>query len=325
MANRSTPEWARFRVGQPSTTSNWTNLDCQELTSIEHVTHIDMALRMMADGKMKSGLVFDESKLRTNRILVTWLSPNRWFLGSRYGNVSFSFDWNSLIQGMNYYWVESIQQYNPAALRILITDRDRQSILDRYDPTKGDGPWWQDESTRTHYWNGKFCLEIMVERDLQLTDCIKVDFVDHHKRFCNIEPLACDSCGLSKDAAGSAFLSAVVAEELDPSPLGWVSDGQPEWPFLRAAKHLRDELNKRGTLVIYTGTTRLSSPAAEAISRALLGAYSKKNDDDLLALMGLFDSSDKMLKSCEEVITETFNLSDPGSLFVNLDSLLPEF
>ena len=115
--------------------------DCCRLAQVYHVTHIDVGWRILTEGKIKAGLVCDESKLKTERILVTWVSPNDWTGagGFRYGNVRFSFDWEPLIRDMNYYWVESVAYRTPAS-RVLITGKDYGGILDEYDPTAGDGP-----------------------------------------------------------------------------------------------------------------------------------------------------------------------------------------
>src|SRR3990172_1907525 len=108
MAVKPPPEWVRFRVGSGSANPRWTEPTCSPLTTISHVTHVEMALRVLKDGVIRSGLVFDESKLNRERILVTWLSPNYWAPGFRYGNVRLSFDWQSIVAGKRYYWVESM-------------------------------------------------------------------------------------------------------------------------------------------------------------------------------------------------------------------------
>ena len=183
MASKPSPEWSRFRVGKPSKRANWTNQDCRPLETVSHVTHIDAAVHVVSRGVLQAGLVYDESKLRKARILVNWLSPNQWINGFRYGNVRFTFDWKALLQDMDAYWVESIP-YRPRALRILLTERDRSSKLEKYDPTDPSGPWWYDAKNDIHYWNGKFCLEIMVERDLYVRKAIEIDFVRHHPKQC---------------------------------------------------------------------------------------------------------------------------------------------
>ena len=143
------PEWSEFSVGSPSTASNWTNPDCQPLTHIYHVTHLAAAHEVFAKGRLRAGLVFDKSKLNTHRILVNWLSPNSWAYGYRYGNVRFVFSWPDLIEGLRFYWVEAMS-YGIKAPRILATANNYDGLLQPYDPTSGDGPWWYDQKSQQH-------------------------------------------------------------------------------------------------------------------------------------------------------------------------------
>ena len=45
-----------------------------ELKTLYHVVHIPVARRILEDGRLRAGLIYDESKLRRSRISVTWLS-----------------------------------------------------------------------------------------------------------------------------------------------------------------------------------------------------------------------------------------------------------
>lgn len=204
------PEWHKFKVGELSTSRGWVNPDCQLLTTVSHVAHLETTKRIFRDGKINSGLIFDKSKLNTERILVAWLSPNHWSDGFRYGNVRFNYDWKTLIANKRYYWVESLA-YGVKACRILVTEEDRSDILEEYDPTRHDGPWWFDEKNDTHYWNGNYCLEIMIENDVDIDDCLTIDFVDHHRQFCNILPLHCEDCNRTRYDAGKKLISYILS------------------------------------------------------------------------------------------------------------------
>src|SRR5689334_17298236 len=92
-----------------------------ELDTVRHVVHVAPARRIIEDGRIKAGLVYDESRLNRSRISVSWLSANTWAFGSIYGTVEFQFDWKSLVQGQNVYWVEAMDKYNPTAYRFLLT------------------------------------------------------------------------------------------------------------------------------------------------------------------------------------------------------------
>ena len=200
----ATNPWTRFSVGSPSIKNNWTEVDCQPLVTVSHVAHVPVAVRIAEDARLRADLVFDESKLNIERIRVVWLSPNDWkgAGGFRYGNVRFSFDWAALVAGKRAFWVESIA-YGVAACRILIAETDFSPKLEPYDPKGGDGPWWLDGNGQ-HHWNGKYCLEIMVEGDVLLSGARKVDFVDHHEKRCNIDYKTCRYCGWSNEKAVAA-------------------------------------------------------------------------------------------------------------------------
>ena len=66
--------WIEFSVGTPSKYRALTNSDCVPFTKVSHVAHIDTAINILKVGSLSAGLIFDESKLNTQRILVNWLS-----------------------------------------------------------------------------------------------------------------------------------------------------------------------------------------------------------------------------------------------------------
>ena len=65
------PEWREFAIGPPGT---WAR---QKFIAVHHVTHIGSAVRVLEDGAIKADLVFDESKLNTERIRVSSLLLSR--------------------------------------------------------------------------------------------------------------------------------------------------------------------------------------------------------------------------------------------------------
>ena len=73
-----------------------------------HWLEADDAQRVTAFAVRHSqgGVSIVESRLNTERILVTWLSPNDWTNagGFRYGNIAFELDWPDLVDGMRFYW-----------------------------------------------------------------------------------------------------------------------------------------------------------------------------------------------------------------------------
>jgi hypothetical protein len=78
-----------------------------------------------------------------------------------------------------------MRDYSPTACRFLITLREHD-YLTSYDPKKDKGPLIFDETTGIYYWNNQYCLEIMLENDLLLTNCKGIKFVKHHEEMCCI-------------------------------------------------------------------------------------------------------------------------------------------
>lgn len=316
MTEESVPEWIRYQVGSPSTEPNWTNTNCQLLTAASHVAHLDAALRIVEEGKIRAGLVYDESKLRTRRILVVWFSPNDWVQGFRYGNVRFTFNWAPLVRDRKYYWVESVP-HSPPGGRILVTSKDYTSELEEYDPTLGDGPWWYDVANDRHYWNGNFCLEIMIEDDLTVAESGEVDFVNHHPNGCSVDWRTCTTRGLKRAEASARFLAALVAQGIDAAALKFTQD---ELGSTLPTSTLQDAWSKLGAdLSKVGGATHhgqaVSRPTSLVIARAILASYAQSRQVDIGHLAGLFRSTDSMIQTCAEVIASHFQIDDWHLLF----------
>lgn len=314
MIEHPAPEWARFRIGAPQRTGFAPN--CVPFSTMAQVTHRETALTIMREGVLRAALVSDESRLNTSRIRVTWLSPNFWATGFRYGNVRFVYDWATLWAGMPAYWVEVIA-YGISACRILLTDRPPDDPvlagLAPYDPTRGDGPWWFDAATNQHYFNGTYTLELMVERDLPLARCQMIDFVDHHQQMCNIDPYACPDRGLQGPQAGGQVIAAMVARGITV-PMGLLThdDAQritPNPALERACTKIWSDLFRIGS--VCTGAIDQEHASAAALSRALLGAYARSPDGvDVQRLAALFQSRSALIRSCTMAVAEAFGIAD---------------
>lgn len=161
------------------------------MTAVRHIAHVPTAKRIIDDGRIKSGLIYDKSLLNRSRISVVWLSANTWANGSMYGTVAFEFPWADIIEGQKIYWVEVITEYNPTAFRFLLSKRDVTSRhVQLYDPTRDDGP------LRFHdgkwFRAGNLTSEFMFEEDISLDRSTELDFVSHHPRYCSLNGGACE-------------------------------------------------------------------------------------------------------------------------------------
>lgn len=307
------PEWTEFAVQKPKPGELRIGNGCATLDTVSHVAHIEAGCDVIRDGQLRAGLVFDESKLNKSRILVTWLSPNDWTNagGSRYGNVEFVVPFRELIKGKSYYWVESIA-YGIKACRILITDQDRSSLLARYDPVVGEGPWWYDEKKDIHFWNGEFTLEFMYEGSVGASDWKEVRFTKHHLKRCRIDPSSCPDRGKDYWPGGAEFVARSIGRgyglEMFRRPSG---SGEPAASFYLsgAFSHLVRELRK---MAAGSGHITKTDAAAPHIARAILNGYGK-DIEAVKTMVNMFASADDLETSCATIVSRAVGVA-PGAL-----------
>ncbi|MGE3075156.1 MAG: hypothetical protein AB7N24_15485 [Dehalococcoidia bacterium] len=276
---------------------------------MSHVAHVPTAYRIVEDQQLRADLVFDKSKLNTYRARVVWLSPNDWTNagGFRYGNVSFAFPWERIIEGRHYYWVESMA-YGVEACRILVTSNDWSKELEPYDPAKDDGPWRLD-ADGGHYWNGTYCLEVMVEDDVSLDMSTGVGFVGHHPKRCSIDPKNCFYLGKREREAGAEFLATLVSrrEKADlPSVLVSLSDGtlMLESSVMTAFNHLMLTCHK---LNVPGPGVQAHASQALALARTLLGSLYQAPTEQREQLASLFGCHLCLKKSVAKVVERAFD------------------
>jgi hypothetical protein len=314
MPTNSLNPWSQYAVGQLSQRPNWINPDCQPLEAVAHTAHVDTALNIIKDGRIEPRLIYDESILNNERILVVWLSPNIWHRGSRYGNVVFEFNWDSLCKDKHVYWVESILKYRPPACRILLTTKEYKyrDDLRVYDPRVGDGPWWYNEANNTHYWNGRITLEVMVEDVLHLSACSRTTFVRHNPNFCTRgtkQKRSCTDYGMGEQEAQLLLAAGLVGNEIDARASGLVDvDNQGEY---KSSMNLRAALDRlmleveRKWDIGYTGKIPPKSPASKCICRAILAAVARRNREEAQELASLFPSAEKLLADCVNLVADS--------------------
>jgi hypothetical protein len=184
--------------------------DAVQFDEVTHIAHTKNACRIIEDGKIRSSLVYDKSKLNTHRVSVTWFSANTWGLGSIYGTTKFSFDWKSIIAGKKPYWVEVITSYRPHAFRILFaSEPPAGSIAVPYDPKTAKGPlkfrkgiWYRHKA---------YCSEFLLDSDVGISEAKEINFERHNLDRCRFGKSSCPDKGVSHDqsvAKVSAFLLA---------------------------------------------------------------------------------------------------------------------
>jgi len=304
MPETNTSSWSNFAVGKPGNNYSQT---CKPLETIYHVSHIESALSIIKQGKLKAGLIYDDSYLNSRRILVTWFSPNDWYYGSIYGNIRFQFDWKKLIEDRHYYWIGTMEGYHPTAIRILLSKNDYKSKLKPYNPIRGDGPWWHNKANDKHFWNGNYTLEIMLEDDVSLRDALKVDFIDHHKDICTIKPNCPDHYPDRNDAA-ALFLAGSISQH--PPTI--------EIPQIEGISSAISNLCLSIIRKSPSGRLLASSQESTAIIRAFMAASYFGRKEESKVFWNMFKSNNEFLNACKRLI-ETL----PGLSPDELDGLFP--
>lgn len=311
-----TKPWIKYKIGKQSSTPNWTNNDYQLLDKVSHVAHLEIAFRILKDAKIRSGLVFDKSQLNTERILVNWLSPNNWAHGSRYGNVEFVFEFEKLYEGLNSYWVEAMTLYTPAACRFLITEKNYDAILTPYNPGTDQGPWVYNSSTNSHYWNGNYCLEFMFEKDVQLDECSKIKFVNHHPNYCNINHSTCQDKGKLKDKIGGKLIAGIIGND---TPLNEKLLTEKGLRGIRPTNDLQlglDNILRKvySKKIKFSGKISSSDDFSKTLVKASLNFLFNNKVEEFRECVQIFRSQSDYTKSLEKLVIEKFKIEDKRSL-----------
>jgi hypothetical protein len=280
-----------------------------ELTTVRHIVHVPGARRIVEDGRIKAGLVYDESRLNTSRISVAWVSANTWAQGSIYGTVEFRFAWDNLVAGQNIYWVEAMTQYRPPAYRLLLSKRDVQSrLVERYDPEKDEGPLRFKDGK--YYWNGAYTSEFMIEDDLPLDRCTGLDFVQHHQQYCRPFGNDCEDRQNQPDVrrTGGRMLSFILGHGLHVLDQHLKSPDVPAWATELDTGYRGLALNLPGQ-VKFAGSISADSPCQDVV-RGSLALYGMDQVNQARKLLDLISSGDKFIKALRAIVREHFGDPD---------------
>ena len=304
-------EWERYACTIPK--SEESRADGLSLSTVYHVAHLPEARRILEDGRLRAGLVSDESKLKRSRTCVTWLSANTWVNGSIYGNVEFAFDWTKIIENRQVYWVEAMTSYRPHAYRFLLTDRDMSGskYVVPYDPEKDKGPLRKREDK--WYRNGEYTSEFMLEDDVSLGDCTNMSTISHHEYSCALNGQGCPYKGKNLyEMAGRvlAFLLASNLHTVDHALFKNKEDGTKSSTFA-----IRSEvMGIWGALSGY-GKERFSdglkNPASgQSVLRGALALYGAEQVQAAKDLTSLLHSPEDLEQALTEIIEEHFDIDD---------------
>lgn len=290
--NRGRIEWEKYKVdsnlGRPSDHRS-------PLEEVMHIAHADQACDILEDGRLRAGLIYDESRLNRTRLPVNWLSANRWKDGSMYGNVAFHFAWSDLVSECRFYWVEAIEIYSPVAFRILASRQDLSGIpeLASYDPAIDDGPLRLLDGR--WYWRADKTSEFLIDRDLSISDCLELRFIEHHHTLCRLRGAACKDKDASLSRTGGKVLAFILGHAIHSA------DHALRKTLVRNNSEGLTEMVRYGAEGLYTALARPESrfkadgatdSHAEALLQGALALYDVRTIGRAKELIGLMSSSD---------------------------------
>jgi hypothetical protein len=172
------------------------------------------AIRIFEDGRIRAGLVYDESKLNTARVTVCWVSPKEWVNDYIYGHISFEFDWDEIVGDNKIRWVEVRTTGKRVICRFLISANDYPtSGLSEYPFKTVCGPLYRDDSSAKWYHNNLITSEYMVDTDLPLAMDKHIYFVGHHPQRCSKVKWnqgECPDKSVPSDVIGAKLLSWLI-------------------------------------------------------------------------------------------------------------------
>jgi len=308
----SVSEWTTYRIKIPKRSTSGPD-DGQPLETVYHVVHLPTARRILEDGCLRGGLIYDESKLRKSRICVTWLSANTWGRGSIYGNVQFAFPWTKQIRRRHCYWVEAMKAYSPQAYRILLTDRNLSKLeyVKEYDPASDKGPL--RERSGTWYWNHRYTSEFMVEGDIDLDHCTGLDFIGHHGSICRLDGKFCADFNTTTRSIGGKVMAFLLGHDLHTmdhvlkEPASFSPDRALSNSVDVGIDGIRRALGRKKDRF---GGTIKSKSSRKAVMRGALALYGYGEVAAARELISLMNSPDVFEKALSEVVNEHFEVKD---------------
>lgn len=306
-------EWTRYGC-EISAAKRLRSDDCVALKDVYHVVHVSDARRIIEDGKVKARLIYDESKLNKTRMHVCWVSANYWSTGSIYGSVSFNFRWANLVKNKRVYWVEAMPAYRPHAYRFLLTNRDPSTLqhVTAYDPETADGPL--RKCGNAWFWNGNYTAEFMIDEEIPLKLCKKLEFIPHHRAICRLFKSSCKERDQDWTETSAQLLGYLIGTGTKDVNDALTPDvGRPD--------------GKRAMIMVEGGLGRLwvilgggksrsfvgpvnSMESAMLIARSALLQYGFGNISDARNLTFMLSSYELFERAMERLVQEHFNMPD---------------
>ncbi|XNO40669.1 hypothetical protein ACL2DZ_00490 (plasmid) [Sinorhizobium meliloti] len=304
-------EWDahRIRIPKPGERGNGVS----ELEEIYHVVHPPEARRILEVGKIRAGIVYDESRLNVTRAHVVWLSANRWAPGSIYGTVEFTFPWLPLIAGRRFYWVETMPGYRPPAYRILMTDKDLSALpfLRPYDPSTDKGPL--RERGGTWYWNHADTSEFLLDRNLDLAECVNFQATTHRRDRCRLHGSDCKELETATYVTAARMLSYILSHDIHSIDHVFKNRAPPGINRPLSSEFTNSISGIWLAFVVHKNTRFegeiTSLKQSKAIVKGALALYSADQGGDARKLTRLLKDEVTFKAAFEAVVNEHFDIS----------------
>jgi hypothetical protein len=288
--------------------------DCAALEDVYHVAHVPDARRIIEDKKLKARLVYDESKLNQTRMHVCWVSANSWHPGSIYGTVEFTFRWADLVEGKQIYWVEAMTGYSPHAYRFLLTDRDLGSLkhVPLYDPNTEDGPLRKNGNA--WLWNGDHTAEFMIDSDVPISLCKRLNFISHNQKNCRLFGSSCKERSQDWVETSACILGYLIGAGITTvnkalTPDIGLPNGKPSMQTIEGGVG-RLWLKLGGNKPLsFSGPVKCAASAKHIVRAAIL-QYAFGNVVEARGLVSALNSSETLEATLLELTREHFELPD---------------
>ena len=208
------PEWTDYLCEIPRKNSSSLPDNCDRLSEVHHITHLPEAKRILADATIKGAPIKGASRLCRSRTPISWLSANYWPKGSKYGTVRFTFDWDRILAGRKIYWMESVDDFSWPAFRFLLTKSDppKDKKIKLYDPRKDKGPVRRKRGS--WYYRSDRTSQFLVEGDVSVDLCKRIDFVDHFDGSCVQHGGSCSEKGRLSQQTRSRLMAYILGRDI---------------------------------------------------------------------------------------------------------------
>lgn len=299
------PEWAEYFCKVPKKQSDDLPSNCVTFSEVSHIAHLREAKRILMDGRIICSPVDSGSRLSGTGTPVTWLSANTWGRGSVHGTVGFVFDWKDVLVGRKMYWVEVEDSYRWEAYRFLLTANEppKHDEIRLYDPRKDKGPvrrrrgaWYRRSNEVSHF---------LVEGDLPLNLCKKIDFVSHLECKRMQGGVSCAEKGVLSQVANLRLMAFILGNSIHSADDALSPEREqslPDFGIQNLASELRDNVRKG------RGRVR-KGRLAEALLRGALLLYDAGLAREAKYLLGQLANYRVLDRTLEKLVENHFAIS----------------